>query len=114
MTTGLLRLVASYYEDDYATKKDAILDYVELEFGSEGARYTDIIKFGYYLGATNAPKYTNENRGYYSCAFNTRFSGHLVQGGNDFLVKGINKNGKERYFTHNSVDNFTDYYKRIS
>ena len=108
-----IRLVASNYEDDYATKKDAILDYVESEFGADGARYTDVIKFAYYLGAPNAPKYTSENRGYYSCAFNTRFSGHLVQGGNDFLVKGINKNGKERYFTHNSVDKFTDYYKRI-
>ena len=109
-----IRLVASNYEDDYATKKDAILDYVESEFGSDGARYTDIIKFAYYLGAPNAPKYTSENRGYYSCAFNTRFSGHLIQGGEDFLVKGINKNGKERYFTHNSVDKFTDYYKRIN
>ena len=108
-----IRLVASNYEDDYATKKDAILDYVESEFGSDGARYTDIIKFAYYLGAPNAPKYTSENRGYYSCAFNTRFSGHLIQGGKDYLVKGINKNGKERYFTHNSVDKFTDYYKRI-
>ena len=108
-----IRLVASNYEDDYATKKDAILDYVESEFGADGARYTDVIKFAYYLGAPNAPKYTSENRGYYSCAFNTRFSGHLIQGGEDFLVKGINKNGKERYFTHNSVDKFTDYYKRI-
>ena len=109
-----IRLVASNYEDDYATKKDAILDYVESEFGADGARYTDVIKFAYYLGAPNAPKYTSENRGYYSCAFNTRFSGHLIQGGEDFLVKGINKNGKERYFTHNSVDKFTDYYKRIN
>ena len=109
-----IRLVASNYEDDYATKKDAILDYVELEFGSEGAKYTDIIKFVYYLGAPNAPKYTSENRGYYSCAFNTRFSGHLIQGGKDFLVKGINKNGKERYFAYSSVNKFTDYYKRIS
>jgi hypothetical protein len=56
-----IRLVASNYEDDYATKKDAILDYVESEFGSDGARYTDIIKFAYYLGAPNAPKYTSEN-----------------------------------------------------
>ena len=108
-----IRLVASNYEDDYSTKKDAILDYVELEFGSEGAKYTDIIKFAYYLGAPNAPKYTSENRGYYSCAFNTRFSGHLIQGGKDFLVKGINKNGKERYFAYSSVNKFTDYYKRI-
>ena len=108
-----IRLVASNYEDDYATKKDAILDYVELEFGSEGARYTDIIKFAYYLGAHNAPKYTSENRGYYSCAFSPRMDGHLIQGGRDFLVKGINKNGKERYFAYNSVNKYTDYYKRI-
>ena len=108
-----IRLVASNYEDDYATKKDAILDYVESEFGSDGAKYTDIIKFVYYLGAHNVPKYTSENRGYYACAFNSRMNGHLIQGGRDFLVKGINKNGKERYFTHNSVDKFTDYYKRI-
>jgi len=108
-----IRLVASNYEDDYATKKDAILDYVKSEFGADGARYTDVIKFAYYLGAPNAPKYTSENRGYYSCAFNTRFSGHLIQGGKDFLVKGINKNGKERYFAYSSVNKFTDYYKRI-
>ena len=37
-----IRLVASNYEEDYATKKDAILDYVESEFGSDGARYTDV------------------------------------------------------------------------
>ena len=109
-----IRLVASNYEDDYATKKDAILDYVESEFGSKGARYTDIIKFAYYLGAHNAPKYTSESRGYYAMAFNTRFGGHLVQGGKDYLVKGINNEGKERYFAHSSVDSFTDYYKRIS
>jgi len=108
-----IRLVASNYEDDYATKKDAILDYVELEFGSEGARYTDVIKFAYYLGAPNAPKYTSENRGYYSCAFSPRMDGHLIQGGKDFLVKGINKDGKERYFAYNSVNKYTDYYKRI-
>ena len=108
-----IRLVASNYEDDYATKKDAILDYVELEFGSEGARYTDVIKFAYYLGAPNAPKYTSENRGYYSCAFSPRMNGHLIQGGRDFLVKGINSKGKERYFAHSSVNKSTDYYKRI-
>ena len=99
-----IRLVALNYEDDYATKKDAILDYVESEFGSEGARYTDVIKFAYYLGAHNAPKYDNNNRGYYSCAFSPRMNGFLIQGGKDFLVKGINKNGKERYFTHSSVN----------
>ena len=108
-----IRLVASNYEDDYATKKDAILDYVELEFGSEGARYTDIIKFAYYLGAPNAPKYTSENRGYYSCAFSFRMNGHLIQGGKDYLVKGINDEGKERYFTLSSVNYHTGYWKRI-
>jgi len=109
-----IRVAASNFEEDYATKKDAILDYVENEFSSRGARYTDIIKFAYYLGAPNAPKYSNYNRGYYSCAFSSRMNGHLIQGGKDFLVKGINKNGKERYFTHSSVNKFTDYYKRIS
>ena len=108
-----IRLVASNYEDDYATKKDAILDYVELEFGSEGAKYTDIIKFAYYLGAPNAPKYTSENRGYYSCAFSFRMNGHLIQGGKDYLVKGINDEGKERYFTLSKVNYHTDYWKRI-
>ena len=110
-----IRLVASNFgEESYATKKDAILDYVDFEFGPEGARYTDIIKFAYYLGAPNAPKYTSENRGYYACAFSSRMNGHLIQGGKDFLVKGINKYGKERYFTYSSVNKFTDYYKRIS
>ena len=109
-----IRVAASNFEEDYATKKDAILDYVDMEFGPRGARYTDIIKFAYYLGAPNAPKYSNYNRGYYAMAFAPRFGGHLIQGGKDFLVKGINKEGKERYFTHSSVNKFTDYYKRIS
>ena len=60
-----IRSTAAYYEDaiesvrhrDLNTKKDAILDYVTNEFGLHGARYTDIIKFAYYLGASNAPKY---------------------------------------------------------
>ena len=112
-----IRVAAKQYEDEYLanghTKKDCILHYVTEDFGSKGARYTDIIKFAYYLGAHNAPKYTSENRGYYAMAFNTRFGGHLVQGGKDFLVKGINKNGKERYFAYNSVNKYTDYYKRI-
>ena len=118
-----IRSTAAHYEDtindihceDIKTKKDAILDYVTNEFGLHGARYTDVIKFCYYLGAHNAPKYdATRDRGYYSCAFATRFGGHLVQGGKNQLVKGINKEGKERYFAHSSVDNFTDYYKRIS
>ena len=113
-----IRVTAKMYEDDVlangGTKKDCILDYVTNEFGSHGARYTDIIKFAYYLGAHNAPKYTSENRGYYAMAFASRYGGHLIQGGKDFLVKGINKEGKERYFAHSSVDSFTDYYKEIS
>ena len=115
-----IRSTAAYYEKqigkwkDIKTKKDAILDYVTNEFGLHGARYTDIIKFAYYLGSSNAPKYTSEyNRGYYSCAFSSRMNGHLIQGGKDYLVKGINKDGKERYFAHSSVDSFTDYYKTI-
>ena len=87
------------YEDDVlangGTKKDCILDYVESEFGSEGA------------------KYTSENRGYYSCAFSFRMNGHLIQGGKDYLVKGINDEGKERYFTLSKVNYHTDYWKRI-
>ena len=113
-----IRSTAAYYEreelDTGATKKDCILDYVTNEFGSHGARYTDIIKFAYYLGAHNAPKYDNSNRGYYACAFNTRLSGHLVQGGKDQLVKGINNEGKERYFALSFVDEATAYWKRIS
>jgi len=116
-----IRSTAKMYTDELSeghnhlinTKKDCILDYVTNEFGLHGARYTDIIKFAYYLGSPNALKYTSANRGYYSCAFNTRLSGHLIQGGKDQLVKGINNEGKERYFALSSVDNFTDYYKRI-
>ena len=113
-----VRQIAKRYEDDLLangkTKKDCILDYITNEFGSHGARYTDIIKFAYYLGAHNAPKYTSENRGYYAMAFNTRFGGHLITGGKDQLVKGINTKGKERYFALSSVDSFTDYYKRLN
>ena len=112
--TEILNNTSHTYEgDNLNTKKDCILDYVTNEFGSHGARYTDIIKFAYYLGEHNAPKFDNANRGYYSCAFNVRLGGHLIQGGKDQLVKGINKEGKERYFALSMVDNFTDYYKRI-
>ena len=115
-----IRSTAAYYEKqigkwkDIKTKKDAILDYVTNEFGSHGARYTDIIKFAYYLGASNAPKYDNSCRGYYAMAFSTRYGGHLIQGGKDFLVKGINKEGKERYFALSFVESATAYWKRIS
>ena len=107
-----IRLVASNFKEDYATKKDAILDYVELEFGSEGARYTDIIKFAYYLGAPNAVKFGYKDRGYYACAISGR-NAHLIRGGKDFLVKGINKEGDERYFAHSFVESVTDYWKYI-
>ena len=48
-----LRCTARMYADElkhghFSTKKDCILDYVTNEFGSQGARYTDIIKFAYY------------------------------------------------------------------
>ena len=115
-----IRQIAKRYEDDFLangkTKKDCILDYVTENFGPEGARYTDIIKFAYYLGAHNTLKFNpTDNRGYYACAlthgrWNT---GHLVTGGNDQLVKGINEDGKERYFALSFVDNVTDYYKRL-
>ena len=112
-----IRQIAKRYEDDLLangkTKKDCILDYITENFGPQGARYTDIIKFAYYLGAHNAPKYTSESRGYYAMAFAPRYGGHLIQGGKDQLVKGINKDGKERYFTLSFVDNVTDYYKRL-
>ena len=83
------------------------LDYVTESFGPEGARYTDIIKFAYYLGAHNAYKFNpTDNRGYYAMAFSTRYGGHLIQGGKNYLVKGINNEGKERYFALSEVDNF--------
>ena len=116
-----LRETARMYTEEleaginFRTKKECILDYVTNEFGSHGARYTDIIKFAYYLGAPNSPKFNNSNRGYYSCAlthgrWNT---GHLVTGGKDQLVKGINKEGDERYFALSFVESATDYYKRL-
>ena len=83
------------------------------EFGSHGARYTDIIKFAYYLGSPNAPKYSNANRGYYSCAFAMRYGGHLITGGKDQLVKGINKENDERYFALSFVESATDYWKYL-
>ena len=115
-----IRVAAKQYEDEFLanghTKKECILHYVTEDFGSKGARYTDIIKFAYYLGAHNAYKFNpTDNRGYYACAlthgrWNT---GHLVTGGSDQLVKGINEDGKERYFALSFVDNVTDYYKRL-
>ena len=116
-----LRITARMYADEleagnFRYKKDAILDYVTNEFGSQGARYTDIIKFAYYLGAPNASKFdSTRDRGYYACAlthgrWNT---GHLVTGGKDQLVKGINREGKERYFALSFVESVTDYYKRL-
>ena len=108
-----LMYTAELDSGEFRTKKDAILDYVTNEFGSHGARYTDIIKFAYYLGAHNAPKYTSENRGYYSLAM-AGGRGHLTKGGNDYFVKGINKEGNEGYFALSFVESVTDYWKRIS
>ena len=75
----------------FSTKKECILDYITNEFGSHGARYTDIIKFAYYLGNSNGPKFGYDNRGYYACAMthNRWGFGHLVSGGKDFFVKDI-------------------------
>ena len=98
---------------NFNTKKECILDYITNEFGSHGARYTDIIKFAYYLGEPNAPKFGYNDRGYYSQAISGRRA-HLVGGGKDFLVKGINKEGDERYFAHSFVESVTDYWKYIS
>ena len=114
-----LRCTAKMYKceihpaSDIKTKKDAILDYVTNEFGSHGARYTDIIKFAYYLNHTNGPRYSYDNRGYYSCAMthNRWGFGHLVYGGKDHFVKGINQDGKERYFALSHVESVTDYWK---
>ena len=115
-----LRCTARMYEGElkhghFGTKKDCILDYVTNEFGSQGARYTDIIKFAYYLNNPNSPKFGYENRGYYACAMthNRWGFGHLVSGGKDFFVKGINKEGNERYFAHSFVESVTDYWKYI-
>ena len=86
-----VRQIAKRYEDDLLangkTKKDCILDYITENFGPEGARYTDIIKFAYYLGAHNTLKFNpTDNRGYYACALtHGRWStGHLVTGGKDY------------------------------
>ena len=113
-----LRCTARMYEGElkhgqFGTKKDCILDYVTNEFGSQGARYTDIIKFAYYLNNDHSPKFGYENRGYYACAMthNRWGFGHLVYGGKDFFVKGINKEGNERYFAHSFVESVTDYWK---
>ena len=113
-----LRITARMYADEleagnFRYKKDAILDYVTNEFGSQGARYTDIIKFAYYLHNDHSPKFGYENRGYYSCAMthNRWGFGHLVYGGKDHFVKGINQDGKERYFALSHVESVTDYWK---
>ena len=37
----------------------------------------------------------------------------LVHGGKDFLVKGINKEGDERYFALSFVESVTEYWKYI-
>ena len=112
-----LRNTAKMYTNEltagnFRTKKECILDYVTNEFGSQGARYTDIIKFAYYLGQPNAVRYSNNDRGYYSQGISGR-NPYLVCGGKDFLVKGINKEGDERYFALSFVESATSYWKYI-
>jgi len=100
----------NYPHGHLGTKKDCILDYVTNEFGSHGARYTDIIKFAYYLSDPNSPKFGYDNRGYYSQGMSGRRP-YLVYGGKDHFVKGINKDGVERYFALSFVESVTDYWK---
>ncbi len=112
-----LRCTARMYENELehghlSTKKEAILDYVTNEFGSQGARYTDIIKFAYYLNDSNAPKFGYDNRGYYAMGMSGR-NPYLVHGGKDYFVKGINKEGNERYFALSFVESVTDYWKKV-
>jgi hypothetical protein len=113
-----LRCTARMYENELehghlSTKKEAILDYVTNEFGSQGARYTDIIKFAYYLGDSSGSKFNStRDRGYYSLGMSGR-GAYLIRGGKDFLVKGINKEGNERYFALSFVESATDYWKHI-
>ena len=112
-----LRVTAKMYDGElqhghFSTKKECILDYVTNEFGSQGARYTDIIKFAYYLNHPNGPKFGYNDRGYYSQGLSGRRP-YLVCGGKDFLVKGINKEGNERYFALSFVESATDYWKKI-
>ena len=117
-----IRTTANFYEIEYiekhgATKKECILDYVTNEFGSHGARYSDITKFAYYLGAHNTPVKHNatRDRGYYSLALTNGYyrTGYLIKGGTNQLVKGINKEGNERYFALSEVESFTDYWKYL-
>ena len=117
-----LRETAKMYTNEltagnFSTKKECILDYVTNEFGSHGARYSEITKFCYYLGASNTPVKHNatRDRGYYACALTVGpwNTGYLVTGGTNQLVKGINKEGKERYFALSEVESFTDYWKYL-
>ena len=113
-----LRCTARMYADELkhghlSTKKECILDYVTNEFGSQGARYTDIIKFAYYLGDSSGSKFNfTRDRGYYSLGMSGR-GAYLIRGGKDFLVKGINKEGNERYFALSFVESVTEYWKHI-
>ena len=113
-----LRETARMYTEEliagnFNTKKECILDYITNEFGSHGARYTDIIKFAYYLSDQNAPKFGYDNRGYYAMGMSGR-NPYLVHGGKDYLVKGINKEGNERYFALSFVESATDYWKYLN
>ena len=39
--------------------------------------------------------------------------GHLITGGKDQLVKGINKDGDERYFALSFVESATGYWRYL-
>jgi len=105
--------IAELNSGDFKTKKDCILDYITNEFGLQGARYTDIIKFAYYLNHADGAQFdSTRDRGYYSLGMSGR-NAYLTRGGNDFLVKGINNEGIERYFTLSHVDNATGFWKYI-
>ena len=97
----------------FRTKKECILDYITKEFGSQGARYTDITKFAFYLNhAFNVIFNPTRDRGYYSMGISGR-NPYLVYGGKDYLVKGINQDGNERYFALSNVESVTEYWKHI-
>ena len=67
----------------------------------------------YYLGDSSGSKFNStRDRGYYSLGMSGR-GAYLIRGGKDFLVKGINKEGDERYFAHSFVESVTDYWKYI-
>lgn len=82
-------IIGRFKDGEFKTKKQAILAYVDT-FGLDGARYTDIIKFAYELSHGVGKFQPTTDRGYYSCAFSPRYGGHLVRGGEDYLIQPFN------------------------